>query len=421
MTKQKVVLAFSGGLDTSFCVPYLKEQGYDVVTCFVDTGGVDADERKYIEERSKLCGAVEHVTEDGGQHVWDNVVVPLIQGGQLYGGVYPLLVSDRYVIVEKSCALADQRGTKLVAHGCTGMGNDQVRFDQTVKSLGDYTILAPIREIQKQHTAVRAYEGKYIEERGIPVRPKTGKYSINHNLLGMTASGSEIDEWKEPGDETYAITAHPTKWPKHKLQVNITFEKGVATAIDGKPMNGPALLKHLNEVFGAYGVGRSIYTGDTTIGLKGRIVFECPGLTALQVAHRALEESVLSAFQNSFKPQVAQKWVELVYKGFFYEPLKLDLEAFLRESQTAVNGTVTLETCGGQCLPVAVDSKHILKKAGADGLRRMTGRVVAELTTTFASSYSRVISLAEALDPDVLRAYERKATGEKFLIDPTRG
>ena len=365
MSNKKVVLAFSGGLDTSFCVPYLREKGYDVVTCFVDTGGVDADERRYIEERSKSLGAVEHLTADGGQQVWDTVVVPLVRGGQLYGDVYPLLVSDRYVIVEQSCALADKHQTKAIAHGCTGMGNDQVRFDQTIRSLGDYEILAPIRDIQKQHTAVRAYEAKYLEERGFGVRAKTGKYSINHNLLGMTASGSEIDEWQSPGDETYAITAHPTKWPRSPLRVAITFDKGVAVALDGKPMSGPALLKQLNESFGAYGVGRNIYTGDTTIGLKGRIVFECPGLSALTTAHRALEESVLSAQQNSFKPAVAKKWVELVYKGFFYEPLKDDLEAFLAESQTFVNGTVTLETWGGQALPVVVDSPHILKKKGA--------------------------------------------------------
>jgi argininosuccinate synthase len=161
------------------------------------------------------------------------------------------------------------------------------------------------------------------------------------------------------------MTAHPTKWPKTPLRVAVTFDKGVAVALDGKPLGGPALLKQLNEAFGAYGVGRNIYTGDTTIGLKGRIVFECPGLTALMTAHRALEESVLSAQQNSFKPAVAKKWVELVYKGFFYEPLKDDLEAFLTESQTFVNGTVTLETWGGQALPVAVESPHILKKKGA--------------------------------------------------------
>ncbi len=365
MARDKIVLAFSGGLDTSFCVPYLQEQGYDVVTCFVDTGGVSADERAYIEARAKKLGAIEHVTADGGQQVWDTVVVPMVRGGRLYGGVYPLLVSDRYVIVEQSCALADRVGTKLVAHGCTGMGNDQVRFDQTVRSLGDYVIKAPIREIQKQHAQVRVYEAEYLKARGFDVREKTGKYSINHNLLGMTASGREIDEWQAPDDETYAITAHPSRWPRTPLRVAITFERGVAVAVDGVKLPGPALLASLNERLGAYGVGRNIYTGDTTIGLKGRIVFECPGLAGLMVAHRALEESVLSAQQNAFKGAVADKWVELVYKGFFYEPLKHDLEAFLDENQTAINGTVTLETWGGHCLPVAVDSPHILKKKGA--------------------------------------------------------
>lgn len=365
MTREKVVLAFSGGLDTSFCVPWLKEKGYDVVTCFVDTGAVDAAERRYIEDRAAALGAVEHVTEDGAQDVWEQVVVPLVKGGQTYQDVYPLLVSDRYVIVERSLRLCDKHGTKLFAHGCTGMGNDQVRFDQSVRSLGDYTILAPIREIQKQHTAVRTFEARYLEERGHEVRAKTGKYSINTNLLGVTSSGSEIDEWQAPDDETWTLCAHPTKWPKTPLRTTITFDKGEAVALDGKRLGGPALLRELNTRFGAYGVGRGIYTGDTTIGLKGRIVFECPGLTALLVAHRALEESVLSAQQNQFKPVVAKKWVELVYKGFFYEPLKDDLEAFLDESQAFVSGDVTLETWGGQALPVAVKSEHILRKKGA--------------------------------------------------------
>jgi argininosuccinate synthase len=364
-TKPKVVLAFSGGLDTSFCVPWLREKGFDVVTCFVDTGAVDAEERKYIETRAKELGAIEHITEDGAQHVWDHVVVPLVQGGQVYQDVYPLLVSDRYVIVERSLAIADRVGTKAFAHGCTGMGNDQVRFDQSVRSLGDYDIIAPIREIQKQHTAVRAWEAKYLEERGFEVRAKTGKYSINTNLLGVTASGSEIDEYQAPDDDTWTLCAHPTKWPKKPLKVTLTFEKGECVAIDGKAIAGPAILRSLNEQFGAYGVGRGIYTGDTTIGLKGRIVFECPGLTALLVAHRALEESVLSAQQNQFKPTVAKKWVDLVYKGFFYEPLKDDLERFLASSQEFVNGDVVLETHGGSLLPVEISSPHILKKKGA--------------------------------------------------------
>ncbi|OGQ20098.1 MAG: argininosuccinate synthase [Deltaproteobacteria bacterium RBG_16_71_12] len=361
----KVVLAFSGGLDTSFCVPWLKEQGYDVVTVFVDTGATTAAERESIRARARSLGAVEHVTEDASQAVWDSVVVPLVKGGQLWGDVYPLLVSDRYVIVERALALCDQHQTKLFAHGCTGMGNDQFRFDQSVRSLGDYTILAPIREIQKEHTSVRAYEAQYLEARGFSVPQKSGKYSINANVLGTTSSGSEVDEWLAPGDETYTVCAHPTKWPKTPLRATIGFVRGEAVSLDGTKLSGPEILKALNAKLGAYGVGRGIYTGDTTIGLKGRIVFECPGLSGLITAHRALEESVLSAQQNAFKPLVAKKWVDLVYKGFFYEPLKDDLEAYLDESQSFVTGDVTLETWGGQALPVEVKSEHILRKQGA--------------------------------------------------------
>jgi argininosuccinate synthase len=364
-SKEKVVLAFSGGLDTSFCVPYLKEKGYDVVTLFVDTGGADDAEKRYIEERAHSLGALEHVTADGSASVWNEVVVPLVMGGALYQDTYPLLVSDRYVIVEKALELADKHGTKLFAHGCTGMGNDQVRFDQSVRSLGDYTIIAPIRDIQKEHTQVRAYEAKYLEERGFAVRAKTGKYSINANVLGVTASGSEIDEYEAPTEETWTMCAHPTKWPKEPMRVRLGFDKGVCTTVDGKKMAGPEILKTLNARFGAYGVGRGVYTGDTTIGLKGRIVFECPGIAALMAAHKGLEEAVLSREQNQFKSTVAKKWVDLVYRGFFYEPLKDDLEAYLTSSQAFVTGEVTLETHGGAVHPVVVKSEHILKKKGA--------------------------------------------------------
>jgi argininosuccinate synthase len=360
-----VVLAFSGGLDTSFCVPYLRERGHAVVTLFVDTGGVDATERAYIEERARALGAVEHHTVDGAQAIWDDVVVPLVIGGQLYQDVYPLLVSDRYIIVERALALCDEKKTKLFAHGCTGMGNDQVRFDQTVRSLGDYTIVAPIRDIQHEHAAVRAYEAEYLQARGFEVRAKTAKYSINVNLLGVTASGSEIDEFAAPGPETWAMCAQPSAWPRTPLRVKIDFEHGEAVRLDGEALSGPELLRRLNARLGAYGVGRGIYTGDTTIGLKGRIVFECPGIHGLMVAHRALEEAILTREQNGFKAQVARKWVDLVYRGFFFEPLKDDLEAFLRSSQQFVDGSVTLETHGGSVLPVAVESSHILRNAGA--------------------------------------------------------
>jgi len=358
--RKQAVLAFSGGLDTSFCVPYLIDKGYDVITLLVDTGGFDEAERRYIAERATSLGAVEHVVVDGGKSIWSQVVVPLVWGGALYQGQYPLLCSDRYVIVEESLRLARDRGILTFAHGCTGMGNDQVRFDLAVRALADVEIVAPIREIQQEHGNVRAYEQKYLEERGFAVRPKTGRYSINTNVLGVTTSGSEIDGFHAPGAETYTLSAPPSAWPTSPMRARLRFDKGVLTHLDDHALPGEEMLRRLNATFGAYGVGRGIYTGDTTIGLKGRIVFECPGLIALLAAHRALEEAVLSAHQNSFKPAVAQKWVELVYKGFFFEPLKRDLEAFLQSSQAHVSGEVTLETQGGVCHAVEVVSDHVL-------------------------------------------------------------
>ncbi|MFC0677847.1 argininosuccinate synthase [Lysobacter korlensis] len=360
-----IVLAFSGGLDTSFCVPYLKERGWNVHTVFADTGGVDAEERSFIEQRAAELGVASHVTVDGGPAIWSGFVKPFVWAGEGYQGQYPLLVSDRYLIVEAALRRCAELGTNAVAHGCTGMGNDQVRFDLAVKALGDYRILAPIREIQKEHTEVRAYEQRYLEERGFCVRAKQKAYTINENLLGLTMSGGEIDRWQAPGEGARGWCAPRSEWPTQPLQVRIGFERGEAVSLDGERVAGHELLARLNALFGQYGVGRGLYTGDTTIGLKGRIVFEAPGLTALLTAHRALEEAVLTKQQNRFKPEIARKWVELVYEGFFHDPLKADLEAFLQSSQATVNGEVALETQGGRVDAVAVESPHLLNAKGA--------------------------------------------------------
>lgn len=360
-----VILAFSGGLDTSFCVPYLRELGHSVVTLFVDTGAASYAERDAIAERARALGAVQHVTIDASREVWEEIVVPFVMGGQLYQGQYPLLVSDRYVIVKKALELARTMGTRLFAHGCTGMGNDQVRFDVSVRALGDFTILAPVRDIQSQHKNVREYEKRYLEARGFEVPPAQKRYTINENLLGATLSGSEIDEWRTPSDETYRLCQRRADWPRDALELTIAFEEGVPVAIDRKRLAGPELLRQLHALLGAYGVGRGMYTGDTTIGLKGRIVFESPGLFGLLTAHRALEEAVLTREQNGFKPLVATKWVDLVYKGFFFEPLTADLESMLRSTQRFVTGEVTLQTHGGAVHAVAVDSPNVLRSAGA--------------------------------------------------------
>ncbi|HJT97000.1 MAG TPA: argininosuccinate synthase [Rhodanobacteraceae bacterium] len=360
-----IVLAFSGGLDTSFCVPYLQERGYAVHTVFADTGGVSTEERQYIEQRAEELGVASHRTIDASQAIWDGFVRPLIHAGELYQGQYPLLVSDRYVIVEESLKRCDELGTKSFAHGCTGMGNDQVRFDLAVRALGDYEIVAPIREIQKEHAEVRAYEQRYLEERGFGIRQKTKHYTINENVLGVTISGGEIDRWQEPGEGAVGWCAPRSEWPETPLRVAIEFVRGEAVAIDGERIAGGEILKRLNPSFARYGVGRSLYTGDTTIGLKGRIVFEAPGIAALLVAHRALEEAVLTKQQNRFKPEAGRKWTELVYEGFYHDPLKYDLEAFLASTQRMVSGTVIVETRGGSVHPVAIESPHILQTAKA--------------------------------------------------------
>ncbi|KAA9130441.1 argininosuccinate synthase [Marinihelvus fidelis] len=362
---EKIVLAFSGGLDTSYCVLALKEQGFEVHTVFVDTGGIAQDEVDWIRERAESLGAAQHHLLDVSEAIWDEFVTPLVWSHARMLGEYPLLCSDRYLIVRRSLELADQLGTKHFAHGCTGMGNDQLRFDQTVRSVGDYVIHAPVRDLQKVTNDVRNHEIGLLEAAGVEVPKKSGQYSINENLLGVTISGSEIDRFEAPGPDTRALSRPRSEWPEAPLEVKVTFEKGVAVALDGERLAGPEILGRLNRAFGQYGVGRHIYTGDVSIGLKGHIVFECPGIDALLCAHQALEDTVNTKLQNQFRHIVAQRWAELVYTGFFYEPHKIDLEAYLASSQSAVDGTVTLRTEGGSLIAVAVESPNMLVEEGA--------------------------------------------------------
>lgn len=364
-TQQHVVLAFSGGLDTSFCIPYLIEQGYKVTTIFVDSGGVSQIEKEQIKQRAIELGAIEHVEESIADQLWSEVVTPLIWGGHWYQNQYPLLCSDRYLIVATCLKLCDKLGTKLFAHGCTGMGNDQVRFDLAVQCLGDYEIISPVREIQKLNNEVRQYEKDYLIEKGFSYSDKVSAYSVNENLLGSTISGSEIDEWKKPSDESFLLTPAQIDSTKESQLISFEFEQGNLVALDGKKLDesfsGEKVMQTLNHLVGSFSIGRGLYTGDTSIGLKGRIAFEAPALVALNAAHVALEHAVLSKAQNRFKATVAEKWTELVYEGFFYEPLKDDLEAFLKSSQSQVTGTVTLELLPGQLIAVEVESDNILK------------------------------------------------------------
>ena len=362
---ERIVLAFSGGLDTSYCVLDLVQRGFDVHTAFIDTGGVDEAGREHIRARAQSLGATQHHEINVAREIWDEFVVPLVWSHARMLGEYPLLCSDRYLIVKSCLQLCDELGTTHFGHGCTGMGNDQLRFDQTVRSLGDYEIHAPIRDLQSRVKAVRDFELQVMADAGIEVDASASRYSINENLLGVTISGSEIDEYRQPASDAWSITAGRQAWPDGAMEIRVGFEQGIAVSLDGKSMNGPEILQVLNEKLGAWGVGRHIYTGDVTIGLKGRIAFECPGIDGLLAAHQALEDTVNTRFQNQFRKQVSDRWAELVYSGFFYEPHKHDLEAYLRSSQEMVTGEVVLQTEGGSATAVSVESPYRLENPDA--------------------------------------------------------
>ena len=395
---KKVVLAFSGGLDTSFCVPYLIDQDYEVHTLFVNTGGISPKEERAITNRAKELGAKKHININVEKSLWSEILIPLVQSGALYQNKYPALCSDRYLIVKESIKLCKKLKTKDIAHGCTGMGNDQIRFDLSIRAHGNYNIITPIREIQNITTNVRGYEEDYLQERGFKVSSLHKKYSINENLMGATISGSEIDEWEEPSSESFVLCKLPHQYPKKPQTLKIKFLKGKVISINNKKMQGADFLRSLNILGGSYGIGRSVFSSDTIIGLKGRFVFEAPGITILMSAHRALEEAVLTDKQNFVKSQVGQEWVNLVYRGFYFEPLRENLEAFLLDSQKTVSGEVTLKLTPGKVDAVAVNSKNILKSPEGAYAQSATWseaeskgfiKLIGQSTSTWASIHNK--------------------------------
>jgi len=361
--KNKVVLAFSGGLDTTYCLYDLVNKGYEVYSVFVNAGGINAEEIQSIQSRAKQLGATQHYTFDIKQAVWDEFVTPLIWSHARMNNEYPLLCSDRYMIVKKCLELCDELNTEYFAHGCTAMGNDQFRFDQTVKSIGNYKIIAPIRDLQSQVGAVREFEIEKLSKAGIEVAGQHKAYSINENMLGVTISGGKIDDFQQPDASSYLWVKQRENWPQNPLSIKIGFYKGQAVSLNGIKLGGVDIIEKLNSELGQYGIGRHIYTGDVSIGIKGRIVFECPAIDGLITAHQALQDTVNSKFQNQFNHIISNRWGELVYNGYFHDPHKTDLEAYLKSSQSHVTGEVTLFSEGGNLIASAIDSDFIVQDA----------------------------------------------------------
>ncbi|MBS3131128.1 argininosuccinate synthase [Candidatus Woesearchaeota archaeon] len=352
--KQKVILAFSGGLDTSFCTLYLKEKGFDVITATIDTGGLSSEELKKIEARSKELGAVKHICTDAKKEIFDEIISNLIKANGLYQGIYPNMCADRYTIAKHAAKIAKKENAEYVSHGCTGAGNDQVRIDATINTLtSGLKILAPIRELM----ITRPEEVKHLESKGFQVDKRVKRYTINTNIFGVTVSGSEIDEGKEPSKDAWQLSKITKAEPEY---FTIGFEKGVPVSLNGKKMHGSDILVQLNQTVGGHGYGRGIYYEDETIGIKGIQAFEAPGLMLLIEAHRALERAVLTRRQQKMKAALESEWADLAYNGLLYEPLMRDIEAFVDKSQEFVSGTVTMKVGSKSAMPTEIKTEYSL-------------------------------------------------------------
>jgi argininosuccinate synthase len=353
--KPKVVVAYSGGLDTTYCAVWLCEQGYEVHTVTVNTGGLDAPELEAIEKRARALGVAQHHFIDARPELFSDYLRHLIFANALRGDVYPLCVSAERVAQARRCALhAVEIGAQALAHGSTGAGNDQVRFDVAFRVFAPrLEIIAPIRE----QALSREQEVGYLAEHGVSVPDKTAAYSINRGLWGVTIGG--VETHSSDGvlpEQAYVLTAAPENRPAQPEEIRIAFESGVPAGLDGRKMDSVRLIETLNERGGRHGVGRGMHVGDTILGIKGRIAFEAPAATILIDAHRELEKLILSRQQLMWKRTLGDLYGAGLHEARFFDPLMRDIEAFLTSSQVHVTGEVRVKLLNGQATVLGANS-----------------------------------------------------------------
>jgi argininosuccinate synthase len=357
---RRIVLAFSGGLDTSFCAVWLRETtGAEVLTVCIDTGGFTDEELRAVEERARALGIADHRTIDAKRPVYDRFVSYLIKGNSLRGGVYPMSVgAERVVQAEEVVRVAREVGAQAVAHGSTGAGNDQVRFDVAIRALDPtLAILTPIRDLNWS----REQETAWLRERGHDVPAKTVAYSVNVGLFGTTIGGREThDTWAAPPDDVYPATVPPTKATAPPEEIVLGFDRGLPASLDGQATDGIALVRALNERARPHGVGRGIHVGDTILGLKGRLAFEAPGPLILVRAHRELEKLVQTKWQAFWREVVGSFYGSHLHEGLYYDPVMRDLEAFLDSANRDVTGEVRMRLYRGSYDVVGTRSPRTL-------------------------------------------------------------
>jgi len=384
-----IVLAFSGGLDTSFCVPWLQETyGRPVVTATVNTGGLDAAATEALAERAKLLGAADHFIVEARDEFFEQVLKFLIMGNVRRGQLYPLCVgAERGIQARYLAELATELGANTVAHGCTAAGNDQVRFEIILKTLApELEVLAPVRD----HSWAREDQLAYLAEHDLPEPSAGSAYSINRGLWGVTIGGTEtLDSVDSIPESAWVLSSGAFDSPATAEELTIGFEQGVPVVLNGQSLAPVALIEQLELLGQRFGIGRGIHLGDTILGTKGRVAFEAPAADMLLTCHRELEKLTLSALQQRIKEQLSLTYGDLVHEGKQLDPACRDIEALLTSSQERVTGTVRCRLRAGNVFVIGVESPHSLMAAS----RSQYGEATGEWTPADALGFSRILSL----------------------------
>ncbi len=384
-----ILLAFSGGLDTSFCVPWLKETyRRPVITVTVDTGGLDAAAAAALAKRSAELGAVEHHLIDARTAYFDQVLRFLIMGNVRRGGLYPLCVGAERVLQAQTIAQkALSLDSTMVAHGCTAAGNDQVRFEVALRTLApELTIIAPVRD----RAFKRTEQLQYLKAHGLPIPPFGAAYSVNRGLWGVTIGGKEtLTSAGSLPDDAWVLSRDAFSNPRAPQRHTIGFAAGVPASLDGAALAPVAIIERLEALAGPFGIGRGIHLGDTVIGTKGRVAFEAPAADVLLTAHRELEKLVLTGKQARIKDSVASPYGDLVHEGQHLDPVCRDIEALLLSSQTRVTGEVAVLLRPGSLFVEGVSSPHSLMAAS----KGVYGEAAGEWTPADALGFSKMLAL----------------------------
>jgi len=358
--KEKVVLAYSGGLDTSVIVPWLKENyDLDVIACCVDVG--QDEDFNAIKEKAIMSGASKIYVEDVKKEFIEEYIFPTLKAGAIYEGKYLLGTSfARPLIAKKLVEVAEKEGAKYIAHGCTGKGNDQVRFELSIKSMRpDIKIIAPWRiwDIKSREDAIN-----YAQKKGIPIPvTKEKPYSRDRNIWHLSHEGGDLeDTWNEHPEDIYMMTTPPEKAPDKPAYVEIGFNKGIPVSINGVYYDSVTLLEKLNKIGGENGIGIVDLVESRLVGMKSRGIYETPGGTLLYKAHKELEYLTLDRNTMQFKDMLAQKYAQLVYDGLWFTPLKEAMDAFVDSTQECVTGVVKLKLYKGSCTNAGAKSPYSL-------------------------------------------------------------